>query len=207
MRRLSPPLRFGLPLALAVVAAPAAASPSWHLGVRLGGFEPAASETHDLLYGGDTVVLAGGQVEIRFDRGWFLALSGDHGSVDGELVAPAPGGGVLRTGTSTELTLTPVHLTIGGAAGRSWQFLYGGGPSLLIWEDDNVLFPSDGSDVGLHAVIGVRRDFARASLGGELRWSTFPDTIGSEGGVSEAIGEDDLGGLALGLVVGFRLGR
>lgn len=194
-------------LAAAGAAPPAEAASSWHLGVRAGLFESTgAADTWDALYGGDAMTQLGAQAELRFDRGWFLALAADRGEVDGELVGLGPGG-FVPTGEPTTLTLTPIHLTIGGIArpGSPWQVVYGGGPSLLLWEDDNAVFPDDGSDGGLHAVAGLRRSFTRAEAAAELRWSTFPDSIG-EGGVSGLLGESDWGGLSLHLVVGFRLG-
>jgi hypothetical protein len=197
-----------LALLLAGAATPAAAASSWHLGVRAGLFESTgAADTWDALYGGDTMTQLGAQAELRFERGWFLALAADRGEVDGELVGVGPGGGLVPTGEPTTLTLTPIHLTIGGVArpGSPWQVYYGGGPSLLLWEDDNAVFPDDGSDGGLHAVLGLRRSFTRAEAAAEARWSTFPDSLG-EGGVSELLGESDWGGLSLHLVVGFRLG-
>ena len=207
MRRIVQPFRFGVALALAVAAAaPAAAGPSWHLGLRAGTFEPTASETYDTLWG-ETMVLLGVQAEARFERGWLVALSVDRGEADGELVAPGPGG-PIPTGEPTTLTLMPIHLTVGGIARRDrpWSLYYGGGPSLLRWEDDNAIAPEDRSDNGFHAVAGLRRSFARAGVAAEARWSTIPDAFG-DGGVSAAFDEDDLGGLALNLVLTFRLGR
>jgi hypothetical protein len=206
MCRIVQPHRLGIALALALTAAaPAAAGPSWHLGLRAGTFEPTASETYDTLWG-ETMVQLGVQAEARFERGWFVALSVDRGEADGELVAPGPGG-PIPTGEPTTLTLTPIHLTVGGIARRDrpWSFYFGGGPSLLQWEDDNAIAPEDRSDNGFHAVIGLRRSFARAGVAAEARWSTIPDALG-EGGVSAAFDEDDLGGLALNLVLSFRLG-
>jgi len=206
MRRIVQPLRFGIAFALALAAAaPAAAGPSWHLGLRAGTFEPTASETYDALWG-ETMVQLGVQVDARFERGWFVALSVDRGEADGELVAPGPSG-PIPTGEPTTLTLTPIHLTVGGIARRDrpWSLYFGGGPSLLQWEDDNAIAPEDRTDSGFHGVAGVRRSFARAGVAAEARWSSIPDALG-EGGVSAAFGEDDLGGLALNLVLSFRLG-
>lgn len=207
MRRIVQPFRFGVAFAVVVAAAaPAAAGPSWHLGLRAGTFEPTASETYDTLWG-ETMVQIGVQAEARFDRGWFLALSVDRGEADGELVAPGPGG-PIPTGEPTTLTLMPIHLTVGGIARRDrpWSVYFGGGPSLLQWEDDNAVAPEDRSDNGYHAVVGLRRSFRRAGVAAEARWSSIPDALG-EGGVSAAFDEDDLGGLALNLVLTFRLGR
>lgn len=195
-------------LAVPLLVLPAAASAeSWHLGVRVGTFEPQqASDTYDALYG-DTMLQLGVQGEVRFARGWFVALSVDRGEVDGGLVGGGPGG-LVPTGEPTTLTMMPIHLTVGGIVGRErpWSFYFGGGPSLLQWEEDNVVAPQDESDSGFHAVVGVRRSFRRVEAAAEARWSTIPDAIGDRG-LSRGFGEDDWGGLALTAVVGFRLGR
>lgn len=191
-----------------LTAGVAEAGPSWHLGARVGAFESTqASDTWDAIYG-ETMVQYGLQVEARFSPGWFLALSIDRGSVDGEAVAPLPGGGTVPTGLDTELTMTPLHLTVGGIVwpDRAWQLYYGGGLSRLDWEDANIVAPVDSTDNGFHAVIGVRRELSRLALAGEARWSSFPDAIG-EGGASAFFGEDDWGGISTHLVVSFRLGR
>lgn len=207
-----PPVLFAaLVFALLLLAVPAhAAGASWHLGLRAGAFEPQqASDSYDALYG-DPMLQLGVQAEVRFDRGWFLALSVDRGEVDGGLVGVGPGGpgGPVPTGEPTTLTMTPIHLTFGGIAGggRPWSFYYGGGPSRLQWEEDNVIASQDATDDGFHAVVGVRRSFGRTGAAAEARWSTIPDAIG-QGGVSLAFGEDDWGGIALTAVVAFRLGR
>jgi hypothetical protein len=209
---IAPPLRIPLPIPLALglalaAAAPAAAAPSWHLGLRAGTFEPAASETYDTIWG-ETMVQFGVQAEARFRRGWFLALSVDRGEASGERVGPGPDGTLVPTGDPSDLTMTPIHLTVGGIARRDrpWSLYYGAGPSLLLWEDDNDAFPEDASDNGFHAVAGVRRSFARAAAAAEVRWSTIPDALGA-GGASAAFDEDDWGGFALNLVLAFRLGR
>jgi hypothetical protein len=197
----------GAAVLLLAAAAPAAAGASWHLGVRAGAFEPQqAADTYDALYGG-TMLLVGVQAEARFARGWYLALSVDRGDADGELVGVGPGGGLVPIGEPTDLTMMPIHLTVGGVVGggRPWSFYYGGGPSLLRWKEDNAVAPQDESDDGFHAVAGVRRAFGRAEAAAEARWSTIPDALG-EGGVSQRFGEDDWGGLALHAVVAFRIG-
>lgn len=197
-----------LPMAL-VSAGAAEAATSWHVGARVGGFEASqASDTWDAVYG-DTMTQYGVQVELRFhDPSWFVALAVDRGSVDGEAVAPLPGGGTVPTGTETELTMTPIHLTVGGIAlaDRAWQVYYGGGLTRLEWEDENILDPVDTTDDGFHALVGLRHERGRVGFAGEARWSTIPDAIG-EGGASEFFGEDDWGGLSAHLVLSFRLGR
>jgi hypothetical protein len=162
----------------------------------------------DAVYGGERADLLGLEAEVGLGPRWFLALAADRGSLDGALVAVLPGGEVVATGTPTELTLLPVHLTVGRRFGdpRAWSVSLGAGPSLLEWEEDNAVAPASASDPGAHAVLGVRRDLGRWDVGGELRWSTFPDALG-EGGVSALFGEDDLGGLAFGLTAGRSFGR
>ncbi|MEE8523604.1 MAG: hypothetical protein V3T72_06700, partial [Thermoanaerobaculia bacterium] len=113
------------------LAAAVEAQPTYHLGLRLGAFEPTnAGDTYDALYGGDTMFQIGAQFEVRFRRNLFLGLAVDHGSADGELIAALPSGQVISTGTATDLTLTPLHLTCGWIAKpeTTWSFYFGGGP-------------------------------------------------------------------------------
>ena len=202
-----PPLA-AIVLATLLTAAEARAETSFHLAARVGLFDPTgAADTFDAVYGGDRFTLVGLQAEVRFARGWYLALAAERGALDGELVAILPGGEVVPTGTPTEMTLTPVHLTVGWAfrPGARWGAFVGGGPTLLDWEEENAVAPVSGSDAGVHAVGGLRWSAGRWEVGAELRYSAVPDALG-EGGVSAAFGEDDLGGVAVGLLAGLRLG-
>ena len=92
------------------------------VGLRLGMFDMVNSpDTYDTIYG-DPMVQVGVQFEYYPKPWWFLGVSLDHGSVDGEQVAliPEP----FPTGVETELTLTPLQLRIGRVvrSSHSWRF-------------------------------------------------------------------------------------
>jgi hypothetical protein len=107
---------------------------------------------------------------------------------------------------ATELAYAPLHLTLGAVLRprRPWQLRLGAGPTLLDWRDASAGERQGGTDVGWHVAAGLRRGLPRFSLGGELRFSSIPGAVG-EGGVTQFFGEDDLGGLELAAVVGYRL--
>lgn len=169
----------------------------WAAGFRLGVFDMTnAPDSYDAVYG-DPMLRAGGQVELTRGRLRF-ALSLDYGTVDGErvILSDPPRG----TGVDQELTLTPLHLT---AAWRfrpraRWDVYAGLGPSYLWWEDEGGGLSSSGSEVGGSVVVGLRNQGGGPwDYGGELRWSTFPDALPTDGGVTAFFDEDDPGGVSL----------
>lgn len=178
---------------------------TWTAGVRGGLFDMTNSaDAYDAVYG-DLMPRIGGQLELDRWRRLRFALTLDYGQVDGErvLLTDPPRG----SGVDAELTMLPVHLT---AAWRlrpfsRWDWYLGAGPSLLDWEDESAGESSSGTDFGGSVVLGLRRQ-PRApavgarplgwQLGGELRWSTFPDAL-PDGGVAGFFDEDDPGGLSL----------
>jgi hypothetical protein len=182
---------------------PPAPPPAWRLGLRLGAFDMINSaDSYDAVYG-DPLPLVGVGLEVEVRR-WLLGLTYDLGEVDGEQVLP--GRPPRPTGVEETLTYRPLALTgayLLNPAGR-WRWHLGAGAVLLDWEDEGASRSDGGSDAGALAVVGLRRDPGRWSLGGELRWSTIPDAVG-EAGVTRFFGEDDLGGLALHLVALYRL--
>ncbi|MBZ0111943.1 MAG: porin family protein [Thermoanaerobaculia bacterium] len=198
----------GFLLCLGLVSGvPALAEGRLSLGLRGGIFDPTGSpDTFDAVYGGDTMPQFGLDFRVRLGRSWRAHLAADHGTLDGELVIVTPSGPV-GTGVETQLTLTPVHLSIERLfrAGRPWSLYLGAGPTYLDWEDDNDFETTSGSDLGYHAVFGAERNFGQTAVGGEVRYSTISDAIG-EGGASQFFGEDDLGGVSLHLVVSYRIG-
>lgn len=186
---------------------PALADGRFSLGLRGGIFDPSGSpDTFDAVYGGDTMTQFGIDFRARLGRSWRAHLAVDHGNLDGELVIVTPTGPV-GTGAETQLTLTPVHLSIERVfrAGQPFSLYLGAGPTYLDWEDDNDFEATSGSDLGYHAVFGAEHSFHRAAVGGEVRYSTIPDAIG-EGGASQFFGEDDLGGISFHLVVSYLFG-
>lgn len=165
-------------------------------GLRLGAFEMVNSpDSYDAVFG-DPMPLVGGQLEWQLRPRWLLALTLDYGQVDGERVLP--GDPPIGTGIDETLTYVPLHLSAAWRADRGgdWALHLGAGPSFLSWEDDAGISSADGTEVGAHLLLSLQRLRPRWALGGELRWSTFPDAVG-EAGITEFYGEDDLGGASL----------
>jgi hypothetical protein len=174
------------------------------VGLEGGLFEPEGfSESYDAVYG-DTLTPLGARFEWAVVPRFALALSTSFVSTDGEQVAILPGEGPVPTGIETELELNPWHLT---AAYRihpegPWSGYVGGGLTLLRFDEANEFEETSGSELGYHAAAGVRRAFGRFVVGLEGLYSTVPDAIG-ESGAAAAFGEDDLGGLAAKLLLGY----
>jgi len=194
-------------LALAVPAAAQAQKPpktpaSWSLGLRLGAFDMTNSaDSYDAVYG-DPLPYLGAVTEVEWRR-VRLALSLDYGTVGGERVL-LTGGSPRGTGVDQDLTLVPLHLTAFWRfnPGSRWEWSAGLGPSLLMWEDEGPGVTNDGTDSGGSVALALRRTPGGLNTpgwewGGELRWSTFPGALPTEGGVTAFYDEDDPGGVAV----------
>ena len=183
---------------LLTLATPAAAGDRFELGLRLGGFEPANSQdTYDAVYGG-TMTQLGAQFEVHTARRIFFQATFDYGTADGELVFPVDGR-FEPTGVDSTLKIAPLHLTAAWLfrrRGAAWNAYAGLGPSVLRWSEETDFDDRSASDFGGSAVLGIRKPFATWSLGGEIRWSTFPGALGDEG-LADLLGEGDLGGFGL----------
>jgi hypothetical protein len=182
------------------------AEPEWGLGLRFGAFHMVnSSSSYDAVYG-DPLLQIGGQLELRLWDRFLVAVSADWGEVSGRRVILTPSPTPTEIGTT--LTYTPAHLTVGWfvLADRPWELYLGVGPSLLSWSQSGVVRGDSGSSTGGHGVAGLRRAMGSTwSLGGDLRWTFFPDAMG-EHNVSAYFGEDDMGGLTLQLLAQWRLG-
>ncbi len=192
-------------LAVGLATTAAEAAPTWRLGARLGGLEPTnAQRSYDAVYGG-VLPLLGVEAEIEVRGRLRLALSWEHGEVDGEQVLPTDPPRPI--GVRETLTYEPLALTASWVLNpqRRWRVSLGGGLLLLSWEDRGSRTAS-GSDPGAVALLGVDRELGRWRLGLELRASTVPNAIG-DAGISKLYGEDDLGGVGLHLRAAWRLGR
>lgn len=174
-------------------------------GVRLGGFEMVnAQDSYDAVYD-DPMPVLGLQLDWRFRTRWILEASLDYGEVDGErvLLADPPVG----TGIDETLTYVPLHLAASWSFYRNapWELRIGAGPSILWWESDADVSladgdpDADGTEIGGSVALSARRAFRAWTLGGELRWSSFPDAVG-DAGVTRFFDEDDLGGVSVNVI-------
>jgi len=189
----------------AVAQDPDAQREPWGLnvGVRVGAFElTEIDRTYEALYGSDTFTLIGLDLELRIRKHFLVALAWESGSIDGERVIPSipP----IQTGIKDELSLEPMHFTVG------WLFRHGKplqvhvGAGLTFLSFDNKGPNGSDSEQGNQFVVGVRRSFNRFSVGLEVRQTSVPDAVG-QGGLSAIFDEDDLGGLGTHVVFRYKV--
>jgi hypothetical protein len=170
-------------------------------GFRLGAFDMLNSaDSYDAVYG-DPLPLVGGQVEWRFRPRFLFGLSASYGEVDGERAFPSDP--PIPLGIDTTLTYLPVHVTTSWRLDRpeeragEWALWLGAGPTFLKWEDDSGLGETvDGTELGGHVALSLRRLGEGWIFGGELLWSTVPNAAG-EGAFTKLYDEDDMGGASL----------
>jgi hypothetical protein len=182
------------------------AAPEWAVGLRLGAFEMTnSSESWDAVFGGPMPQL-GGQLEVRVWQRFMVAIAADWGEASGRRILPTRP--PIRTDVGTTLSHLPAHLTLGWfpIAQRPWELFVGAGPSLLSWRESSLGNSRSDTTTGGHAVLGGRRHLRRFTLGGEVRWSTFPDAAGDRAAMA-FFDEDDMGGFSVHFVALHRLGR
>jgi Outer membrane protein beta-barrel domain len=174
------------------------------VGLEVGLFEPLGFyDSYDAVYG-DSLAPVGARFEWAILPRFAVAISGTAMSSDGEQVAILPGEPPVPTGIETSFDLTYLHLT---AAWRihpegPWSGYVGGGPTWASFEESSEFEAFSESNVGGHVAAGIRRSFGRFVLGAEALYATIPDAIG-EAGAAAAFGEDDAGGLAATLLLGY----
>lgn len=176
----------------------------WDLGPRVLGFRE-TGDSYEFVYGSDLVFQYGVRLEMHAGS-FLLALEGETGEADGELVLPIDP--PIGQGQEPTLTLTPIHLT-GAWAFRPDRPLHGyvgGGATYMSWEEELGDQSNSGEEVGYHIAAGLRWSFAehRVTLTADVISLVVPDAIG-EGGTSELVGETDIEGASIGLGVLFRL--
>jgi len=195
------PLAVAAALLCLAFALPAGAQPSFLLGARLGTADP-SGKAYEAVYG-DTVSLPGVQLEARWPS-WFLRLAASQGTADGELVALSPSGGTFATGEPSEITLTPVHLSVGWHhGGGPWGFFVGGGLTRVEVEEKTDFFSDSASADGFHVLVGGSRAFGRRwEASAEALYWQVSDLF--EGGLGEVLGDRDLDALELALALSFR---
>jgi hypothetical protein len=192
-----------LAAALAATGDSAAEGARFYAGASAGVFEPLGfSDSYDAVYG-ETLVPLGAAFEARLGSRWFVGLSTELASADGERVALVPE--PVPTGVATELELNPWHLTFGwiGGSDAGWSVRLGGGATLLSWKETSAAGDASGSDPGAHLSVAVRRALGSFRLGARALYSTVPDALDEGAGAGAAFGEDDLGGLSLAATAGW----
>jgi hypothetical protein len=192
-------------LGTTVLAAGARAEESRFLaGVEAGTFEPTGfADSYDAVYG-ESLTPIGLRLEWAFHRSFALAMSGTFMSAEGEQVAILPGEEPVPTGIATDLDLDFWHLTLAWRLHPEgpWSGYLGAGPSWAKFSEQSEFGDASSDKVGGHAAAGIRRSFGRVVVGAEALYATIPDSIG-ETGAAAAFGEDDVGGLAATLLVGY----
>lgn len=176
----------------------------WDLGPRVLGFRE-TGDSYEFVYGSDLVFQYGVRLEMHAGS-FLLALEGETGEADGELVLPIDP--PIGQGQEPTLTLTPIHLT-GAWAFRPDRALHGyvgGGATYMSWEEELGNQSNSGNEIGYHIAAGLRWSFAdhRVTLAADLISLIIPDAIG-EGGTSQLVGETDIEGAGIGLGLLFRL--
>lgn len=203
-------------IALVLAAAPGYAQStgdaglSWRAGVRFGQHDfTEAEQSVDAVFGGDSASLVGAQVEAQLRSGLFLGLSYETGDLDGNRVVLGPGGVPIPVPIEETLDTDFARLTAGWMFRRDYALtpVVGAGVTSLDWSEesrlDGVVVDSvSGSETGYHALGGLRYQWPRFSLGGEVMFSSISDAVG-QAGVTQEFGEDDLGGLSINVVALF----
>lgn len=197
-------LSLGL-FAIPAMAQTAAGGVVWRVGARVGQHDfTEAEQSIDAVFNGDSASMVGAQIEAQLQSGLFFGLSYETGSLDGHRVVLVPGGPPIQTNIEESLDVEPLRGTVG------WMFrkdealapIVGAGITSLSWSEEGGGESVSGSGTGFHALAGLRYQWARFSIGGEVQYSSVPDTVG-EAGVTEFFNEDDLGGTSIHVVALF----
>jgi opacity protein-like surface antigen len=160
-----------------------------------------ASETFDAVMQDASGTLPGGGGQLRW-RQLVFEVSASRYKRTGQRVFIS-GGQVFRLGIPTTVTVTPIEFTGAYRLPAIWRFVpYGGGGVVRLQYKETSQFAEASENVkesfnGYHvmggAEIPVWKWFAAAVEG---RYRSVPDAIGTAG-VSNAFGEDDLGGASV----------
>lgn len=194
---------------VAVALAVLQASPAWAQStvggrayVTFGATSETASETFDAVAGTSRANgIGGGGTITGLWRGLFVDVGVSRQRFSGERVFVS-NGAVFPLGIPLEITVRPIDIATGWrfASGRASPYV-GGGATFLTYEETSD-FAQPGEDVseqktGLVLLAGLDVAIQRwLHAGAELRYRSVTGLLGSSG-VSEAFGEDDLGGTAI----------
>ena len=177
----------------------------FNIGVRAGNFElTEIDRTYDAIYGGDTFTLIGLDLELQIRKHFLVALAWESGSVDGQRVIPTTP--PIQTGIKDELSLEPMHFTVGWLfrADKPLQIHVGAGLTFLSFDNKSLGRTESHSEQGNQFVVGARRSFNRFSVGVEVRQTSVPDAVGRDG-LSAIFNEDDLGGFGTHIVLRYKV--
>jgi hypothetical protein len=177
------------------------------------GTEMTAANTFDAVLGESRVFARGGGAEaLSLWRGLFARVAFSAARETGDRVVIADNNDAVPVGIPVTIELQPIEIGGGwrsrpGASGRLVGYL--GGSVLLMRYRETSQFGGDEDNTdatyrgyagfaGLEVVLG-----AWVIAGAEAQYRLVPDAIGT-GGVSEAFGESDLGGVTVRVLLGIR---
>lgn len=204
----------GLVMAAGLLTMLAGAVPvsAQQLGIRglfsIGAVRMDASDSFDAIFGTSTLTEIGGGVQVtNVWRGVFAEVTAGRSKDRGER-AFVHNGTVFPLGISLDATITPLDIVAGYRFNRGSRVIpyVGGGYTSVAYRETSP-FAESGDDVderygGFVALGGVEvRTTSWLHVRGEARYRRVPDALG-RGGVSAAFGEDSLGGLRFGVLVG-----
>jgi opacity protein-like surface antigen len=162
-----------------------------------------AQDSFDAVFDRHTGPVFGGGGQVLLPSGVYIEVAASRFTRDGERAFVTATGEVFRLGIPVDLTITPLEIT-GGWRFRRWRRVvpYGGAgySSYRYQESSDFADPDENVDArfsGFHVVGGAEFQPRRwLAVGGEVAWASIPNALGS-GGVSAALGEDNLGGTTL----------
>lgn len=199
----------GAALFVLMAASPAAAQPARGAsGVTIRPFvmvaaeQFAAKETFKAIVGKASQPFVGGGVQIAMPGGLYVDATVSRFSKNGERAFVTDDGEVFRLGVPVKVTLVPVEITAGyrfrmKPNSRVTPYVGGGFGSYGYGESDE----TEADDLklrhtGFLAVGGVEYRVGRwAAVSADAQYTSISGILG-DGGVSEQLGEDNLGGIA-----------
>lgn len=157
-----------------------------------------ASESFQAVFGSSSASSFGFGAEVRYGR-FFLQVNRDSSNKTGERVFIV-GSEAFPLGIEDRLKVTPLSVIVGYRFMRLGPVTLLGGAGLgsyAVKEEWDFADPSetvDESFTSYHALLGAEIALHRwVALRAEVQYATVPDSAGV-GGVSEAFGENDIGG-------------
>lgn len=159
-----------------------------------------AEDTFNALYESSGGLLLGGGIKYTLPSGLYFAGELQFSSFSGEKVWVSSTGTVIKTGTSEDMTLMPLLVSIGyyftlEGSVRPYAGL-GGGFYILSTTTEGADESNDENGFGFFALFGI--DFPLSDtfkIGIEGRYEMVPDIIGAAG-VPAVFEENDLGGIS-----------